>query len=513
MKAETSSCRVGGVLLHPTSLPGPDGIGDLGDAVYYWLDWLHETGCMAWQVLPLGPTGYGDSPYQSFSAMAGNPMLVSLRKLISEGLLSSEDFYDQPDFADLHVDFGKVIQYKNWLLNLAWQRFRRGMAKNLREEFERFCHNQVDWLDDFALFMALKAHYGGNPWTAWDPELRQRHPDMLKKASDELKEFIEDHCFRQFLFFRQWNDVFLRAHELGIQIIGDVPIFLAQDSCDVWAHQELFFLDEGGLPTVVAGVPPDYFSVTGQLWGNPLYRWERLRADDYLWWKNRLEAIFNRVDVVRLDHFRGFEAYWEIPASAPTAETGRWVKGPGSNFFSSLKSYFNELPLIAEDLGVITPEVEELRDSFGFAGMKVLQFAFDEDPDNEFLPHNFSQNCVVYTGTHDNDTTRGWYEKAPAATQDFCRRYLARNGEHIAWEMIRAAWASVAETAIAPLQDFLELGSEARMNFPGREQGNWAWRVREDALSADLAERVRELNMIYGRMDREPAEREGDTLQ
>jgi 4-alpha-glucanotransferase len=492
--------RVGGVLLHPTSLPGPDGIGDLGEGIFHWLNWLHEAGCQVWQVLPLGPTGYGDSPYQSFSAMAGNPLMVNLQKLIPEALLLSEDFSDQPDFPKEDVNFGEVIQYKNRFLNLAWQRFNSGLGKHLRDDFMNFCEGHADWLEDYALFMALNGAYEGKPWTAWETQLRQRHPEELKSAKEKLKGSIEDHCFRQFLFYEQWTEVLQKAHELQIQIIGDVPIFLAHDSSDVWANQELFFLDEEGFPTVVAGVPPDYFSVTGQVWGNPLYQWERLREEGYGWWMHRLEVVLKMVDVVRLDHFRGFEAYWEIPVSAPTAETGRWVRGPGSHFFACLKEKFEELPLIAEDLGVITPEVEALRDMFELPGMKVLQFAFDDGSDNDFLPHNFPKNCVVYTGTHDNDTTRGWYQTAPIDVQDFCRRYLASNGEDIAWDMIRAAWASVADVAIAPLQDFLGLGSEARMNFPGQSMGNWTWRVREQHLSEGLRERIRDLNLIYGRL-------------
>jgi 4-alpha-glucanotransferase len=497
------SLRLGGILLHPTSLPSSDGIGDLGDAVFRWLDWLQEAGCQVWQVLPLGPTGYGDSPYQSFSAMAGNALMVNLHKLIIDGLLTSEDLSDKPDFPNDRVDFGEVIQYKDRLLHLAWRRFRSGCGKHLREDFSCFCEENVDWLDDYALFMALKGYYEGKPWTAWDPEIRQRHPNALASIKEELEGSIEDHHFRQFLFFQQWKVVLLRAHELGVQIIGDVPIFVAHDSCDVWAHQELFFLDEDGSPIVVAGVPPDYFSDTGQLWGNPLYRWERLRADGYDWWIRRLKAVLKMVDIVRLDHFRGFEAYWEVPASASTAETGRWVKGPGSHFLTKLKERFDSLPIIAEDLGVITPEVEALRDAFGLPGMKVLQFAFDEDSDNEFLPHNYPKHCVVYTGTHDNDTSRGWFESASEEVQDFCCRYLARDGKNIAWDLIRTAWSSVAEISIAPLQDFLDLGTEARMNFPGREQGNWAWRIQDDALSMQLTERIRELNLIYGRLDRE----------
>jgi 4-alpha-glucanotransferase len=497
--------RLGGILLHPTSLPGPDGIGDLGEAVFKWLEWLHEAGCRVWQVLPLGPTGYGDSPYQSFSTMGGNPLMINLQQLLVEGLLAEEDFDDKPDFSRDSVDFGEVLIYKDRLLNLAWQRFRSGCGEHLRSAFSHFCQENSNWLDDYALFMALKGHYGGKPWIAWNRELRMRHTRAISRAKKEFSESIEDYSFRQFLFFRQWKAVLLKAQELGIMIIGDIPIFVAQDSCDVWAHQALFFLDKDGSPTVVAGVPPDYFSATGQLWGNPLYRWERLRENGYTWWIRRLEAVFKMVDMVRLDHFRGFEAYWEIPASAPTAEIGRWVKGPGSHFFTKLKKSFNKLPILAEDLGVITPEVVKLRDAFELPGMKVLQFAFDDCSDNDFLPHNFSSHCVVYTGTHDNDTTKGWFESASGDVQDFCCRYLATDGENIAWDLLRAAWSSVAEISVAPLQDFLDLGTEARMNFPGREQGNWRWRVHDDALSNHLAKRVRELNFLYGRLDKETA--------
>jgi len=499
MKSKKTTKRAGGILCHPTSLPGLNGIGDLGEEAFQWLDWLHESGCHLWQVLPLSPTGYGDSPYQSFSALAGNPLLINLQKLLADGLLSSEDIQDQPEFFNEYVDYGPVIEYKNQLLHQSWESFHAGGAKHLKEEFRTFCEKNADWLKDYALFMTLKDANGGNPWTEWDKELRKRRPGAIRKAEKKFKGSIEDHCFRQFLFFRQWKQVLTRAHEMGIQIIGDVPIFLAHDSCDVWMHQELFFLDEEGLPIVVAGVPPDYFSMTGQRWGNPLYRWDRLRADGYRWWIRRLESVLEWVDIIRLDHFRGFEAYWEIPASAPTAETGRWVKGPGSHLFSALQNAFHKLPLIAEDLGVITPEVDALRDQFKLPGMRVLQFAFDECADNPFLPHNYPQNCIVYTGTHDNNTSKGWYVSASEDVQEFCCKYLASDGEDIAWDIIRAAWSSVADMAIAPLQDFLSLGSEARMNFPSRAEGNWIWRVQADDLSESLAERIKELNFLYAR--------------
>jgi 4-alpha-glucanotransferase len=501
MSQPGQASRAGGILLHPTSIPGSDGIGDLGENALRWMDWLHEAGCRLWQVLPLGPTGYGDSPYQSLSAMAGNPMLISLDQLIMDGLLYEEDKSERPAFGDRSVDYGEVIQYKENLLQLASRRFHMGSADHLKGEFHSFCDAQAAWLDDFTLFMALKQQHGGSPWTSWEPALRHRSPQALMQARETLEEEIEDHRFRQFIFYRQWATVKRKAQEKSIRIIGDVPIFLAHDSVDVWSHPELFYLDEEGMPLVVAGVPPDYFSPTGQLWGNPLYRWDKLRQDGYAWWKQRLHSILTMVDCVRLDHFRGFDAYWEIPASATTAVTGRWVPGPGSDFFKAIRGEFDELPFIAEDLGLITEEVEALREMFNLPGMKVLQFAFEEDPSIEFLPHHFTHNCVVYTGTHDNDTSRGWYESSTEQVKDFCRKYLASDGVNIAWDMIRAIWASVADLAIVPMQDFLGLGSEARMNFPSRAEGNWTWRVREEELSASLAQRIHELNTLYSRVD------------
>jgi 4-alpha-glucanotransferase len=494
--------RAGGVLLHPTSLPGPHGIGDLGPEATRWLDWLQAAGCRLWQVLPLGPTGFADSPYQSFSSFAGNPLLISPDRLVEDGLLAAADVEQAPIFPSDQIDFGAVIEYKGRLLSTAAARFVEKASPSLRAEQEAFARANAAWLDDFALFMALKEAHGGGAWTEWPAELVRRDEESLRRARAGLHEAVDRHRLMQYLFHRQWQELHEAARQAGVTLIGDVPIFVAHDSADVWAHPDLFYLDESGQPSVVAGVPPDYFSPTGQKWGNPLYRWDVLRADGYAWWLARLQSVLGMVDIVRLDHFRGFEAYWEIPISAPTAETGRWVPGPGADLLDSLQRGLGSLPIIAEDLGVITPEVVALRDGFDLPGMKVLQFAFDGDPDHEFLPHNHVRRCVVYTGTHDNDTAVGWYQSAPEDSRDFCRRYLGRDGRDVAWDLVRAAWGSVADSAIAPLQDFLGLGPEARMNFPSRAEGNWRWRFTRGQLSDELAARLKEFNLVYGRAAR-----------
>jgi len=492
--------RDGGVLLHPTALPGPYGIGDLGPTAWRWVDWLSEAGCRIWQVLPLGPTGYGDSPYQSFSSFAGNPLLISPESLLAEGLLAKDDLEPLPEFPADHIDYGMVIEYKDRLLTLAMDRFRTGMAPTLEKDFQAYCQQQAYWLDDFALFMAIKGEHDGMAWIDWESSLALRQSTAIAMARERLLDDIEAHRFRQFLFSHQWQTVRQRTAKTGLKIIGDIPIFVAHDSADVWAHPEFYFLDDAGRPTVVAGVPPDYFSPTGQRWGNPLYCWEVLRDDGYAWWLSRLESVLSMVDLVRLDHFRGFQAYWEIPAEDEGAETGRWITGPGEDFLEVAQQFLGDLPIIAEDLGLITPEVVALREAFNLPGMKVLQFAFDDDATHEYLPHNFERHCVVYTGTHDNDTTRGWYDSAPDETQEFCRRYLGCNDEDIPWSMIKAVWSSVAEMAIAPMQDLLELGSDARMNFPSRAEGNWQWRVKSEQLSPQLAARMREMSVLYGRL-------------
>jgi 4-alpha-glucanotransferase len=496
--------RASGVLLHPTSLPSPFGIGDLGPQAHSWLEWLAGCGCGIWQVLPLGPTGYGDSPYQSFSAMAGNALLISPEGLAADGLLSAEAVQQAARLGG-PVDFGEVIDLKDRLLNQAHAAFQAAGDHLLRGEYGTFREAQRDWLDDFALFMALKSAHHGAPWTEWSNDLAMREPAALGQAAGELAEAIEQQRFRQFLFFRQWGQLRQRAQELGLRILGDVPIFVAHDSADVWAARDLYDLLDSGRPRVVAGVPPDYFTETGQLWGNPLYRWDRHAAEGYTWWIRRLSGTLNLVDAIRLDHFRGFEAHWEVPGDAPTAETGEWVKGPGLHLFAAVRAAIGSLPLVAEDLGVITKEVRRLRDGLELPGMKVLQFGFSGEADNEHLPHNYPRRCVAYTGTHDNDTTAGWFQTAPEEEQQACELYLGSLSGEIGWDLLRVLWGSVANWAIAPLQDLLGLGSEGRMNFPGRPQGNWSWRFAQDALTPELQERVRQLNRVYGRLPVKPA--------
>ena len=500
--------RSSGILLHPTSFPGPYGVGDLGPYAYRFIDFLAASGCKLWQVLPLGPTGYGDSPYQCFSAFAGNPYLVSPDSLLALGLLTQSDLSDMPAWSPHQVDFGGLYRWKPALLEKAYTRFESlpgGALRALRAEFDAFRLTNASWLEDFALFMALKESNGGAPWNQWPAPLRMREPAALAEARTSLAVRISGIAFSQFLFFRQWNALRDYAHTKGIQIIGDIPIFVAMDSADVWSHPDLFTLDKAGKPTVVAGVPPDYFSSTGQLWGNPLYRWDvhkRVRAGSprpYAWWIERVSATLKMVDIVRIDHFRGFANYWEIPGKALTAETGRWVPGPGMDLFHAIqKALGADLPIIAEDLGIITPDVVLLRDTLKLPGMKILQFAFS-DPTNLYLPHHHVQNCVIYTGTHDNDTSCGWYSAAGEKESDFVRRYLRVDGSDIAWDLLRAAWGSVAVFAVAPIQDFLSLGTAARMNLPGRPDGNWTWRMSESDLSEALQDKIQALNTLYAR--------------
>lgn len=491
--------RSSGILLHPTSLPSPYGIGDLGPQAYRFADWLSSTGSKYWQMLPLGPTGYGDSPYQSFSAFAGNPYLISPDALLADGLLNLDDLSPLSDLPASHVDFGMLIPRKLDLLHQAFTCYQSEPQK-LLGAFDQFRAENEAWLEDYALFMALKESNGGGAWNGWDESLRARKKSALDKSRKELAEIISRYEFYQFLFFRQWNKLRAYANERGIQIIGDIPIFVAYDSADVWAHPELFFLDKHGSPTVVAGVPPDGFSATGQLWGNPLYDWKTHKKDDYAWWLARVNSCLKIFDVLRLDHFRGFAGYYEIPAKHETAEHGKWVKGPGKDFFKAIQKNLGEkeLPIIAEDLGLVTPDVIELLDVFKLPNMKVLQFAFS-GPDNPFLPHQYVPNCVAYTGTHDNDTVRGWFESAEPHEREFARRYLRVDGSDFAWDLIRGVWASVANLAITPMQDVLNCGGEARMNYPSRLGGNWEWRMGEHDMNEHLANRLRELNWLYAR--------------
>jgi 4-alpha-glucanotransferase len=496
MKFERSS----GILLHPTSLSGPFGIGDVGPGARRWLEFLDRAGCALWQVLPLGPTGFGDSPYQCFSAFAGNPYLVSPEVLVEDSLIDKKVLTDHPRFAAEKVDYGEVIAWKLGLLDQAFYHFENHATSEFKTDLEAFQIEQASWLDDFALFMAIKEYQGGGSWSDWPLALRMRDKEALQSARISLSVSIRKQIFRQFLFFRQWSALRTYAHKLGIQIIGDIPIFVAHDSADVWAHTDLFYIDRNGKPTVVAGVPPDYFSPTGQLWGNPLYRWEAHAQSGYAWWLARFKAVLQAVDIVRLDHFRGFAGYWEVPAGNPTAEIGRWVHGPGKPFLKAIHDGLGELPIIAEDLGVITPDVVEMRDVFNLPGMKIFQFAFSTDPDDPFLPHNYPNRCVVYTGTHDNDTVLGWFATAPEKEQKFCLRYLDSDGRDLSRDMVRAIWRSVATFSLAPMQDLLSLGTEARMNFPGHPSGNWTWRMSEDSMTDELCQSLYEINYLYSRI-------------
>jgi len=497
MKFERSS----GILLHITSLPGPYGIGDLGPQAFHFVDWLASTGCKLWQVLPLGPTGYGDSPYQCFSAFAGNPYLISFDALIEDGLLTRNDLVNMPHFNASRVDFGSLIAWKLGLLQEAFSRFNASGNEALQQEFESFCTDNAYWLDDFALFMSIKEGNGGGAWNSWDAPIRKRTKTAMDKARKQYAEDIKKHSFYQFLFFRQWNKLREYARSKDIKIVGDIPIFIAYDSADAWSHADLFFLGEDSQPTVVAGVPPDYFSKTGQLWGNPLYRWDEHKKTKYAWWLERFRAVLGMVDIIRVDHFRGFAGYWEVPFGQPTAEKGQWVTGPGSDFFKAMnkglvKKAGDALPIIAEDLGLITPDVVALRDDFNLPGMRIFQFGFT-GADNPFLPHNYVPHCVAYTGTHDNDTARGWLDSAPQHEREYAFRYMNTNPDRFVWDLIRYLWESVAVFAVAPMQDFLNLGTEARMNFPSKLGGNWEWRMLEEDMSEGLAKSIKELNEMY----------------
>ncbi len=499
--------RKSGILLHPTSLPSQYGIGDIGPQAHAWIDILATCGSTLWQVLPLGPTGYGDSPYQCLSAFAGNPYLVSPDMLLAEGLLDANDLANLPYFSQDRVDYGAIIPFKIRLLNQAYDHFQQQARDSLKISFANFSDKEAHWLNDFARFMAIKESQGGKSWSEWPSAYRTRTAKSLQEFRQAHKRDIERHAFRQFLFFRQWDQLRAHAQQKGVQIIGDIPLFVAHDSADVWANPELFFLTDEGEPTVVAGVPPDYFSPTGQRWGNPIYRWDMHTDNGYSWWLDRLRAVLATVDIVRLDHFRGFAGYWEIPAEEETAVIGRWVPAPGNDFFNNVLESLGDLPIIAEDLGEITPDVIELRDRFQLPGMKILVFAFGGDGNHEFLPHNLPVNSVVYTSTHDNDTVHGWYEICDSKTRDFARQYLACDGHDIAWDLIRAAWSSVAVISVAAMQDILSLGNEARMNYPGEAGGNWGWRLSENDLhNAYWQKRLAQMNRLY----RPPARKEKD---
>ena len=502
--------RSSGILLHPTSLPGRYGVGDLGDEAYAFVDFLVAAKQTLWQVLPLGPTGYGDSPYQCFSAFAGNTLLVNPDRLVAHDLLKREDLADAPAFDPKRVDYGRAIEYKHKLLRLAFENFKASPRHPLREDFMGFCGREARWLEDYALYRAMKDVRGGVAWNRWEPPMVRREAGALEAARAHLAEAMEAQKFYQYLFFYEWGALKGYCNERGVRVIGDIPIFVAHDSADVWVSQHLFKLKEDGSPRVVAGVPPDYFSRTGQLWGNPLYDWGRLREEGFRWWIGRVEAMLHQVDILRIDHFRGFAASWEIPGGDETAERGRWVKAPGAELFRAIKNAHGELPIIAEDLGVITPDVEALRDEFGFPGMRILQFGFGGDATNKDLPHNYAKNSVVYTGTHDNDTTVGWFnsEAGAGSTRDAAQigrernhalEYLKADGREIHWDFIRAVFASVSDMALVPLQDVLGLGTEARMNLPNSTSGNWAWRFQSGDLTDEARDRLKRLAEIYGR--------------
>ncbi len=511
--------RASGILLHPTSLPGRFGIGDLGHEAYRFLDFLAHSGQQFWQVLPLGPTGFGNSPYMCYSALAGNPLLISLEILRDEGFLPAEDLWHVPEFPSDRINYDWVISYKLPLLHKACTGFLQHAKPEQQEKFVAFCQAKASWLDDYALFMALKAANDGKGWYEWAPELAQRSPSAIAQWTEKLQADITFHKFLQFAFFSQWSHLKTYANERGIQIIGDIPIYVAHDSADVWANPDTFCLDEETFqPALMAGVPPDYFSATGQLWGNPVYNWEQLQKTHFHWWIQRFEAMLDYVDIIRIDHFRGFESFWAVPLDPEiepaqrTAEKGEWVEAPGKEFFETLREKLGTLPILAEDLGIITPEVEALRDEFEFPGMKILHFAFGSDPGNPFLPFNYVRNCVVYTGTHDNDTTVGWFHSRPDWERDAILRYMGHiSPEGIHWDLIRMAFSSIANLAILPLQDVLGLGTEARMNFPGTAEGNWAWRYQSGWLSYELGDRLKSLVYTYGRAPQPKPEPEPKT--
>lgn len=493
--------RSSGILLHPTCFPSRFGIGDLGGDAYGFIDFLQQSNQQYWQVLPLGPTGFGNSPYMCYSAIAGNPLLISPEKLKDEGLLAEEDFLELPAFPGERVDYQLVTDTKIPLLKKACNNFKHHASPEQKQGFTSFCSNKAYWLDDFALFMALKDRSEGASWYAWETEIARHEPEAIQKAQEELSEAIFYYKFVQYEFFRQWSELKNYANERGVSIIGDIPIYVAHDSADVWANREIFCLDEEtGEVAQMAGVPPDYFSATGQLWGNPVYDWEALQKQGFDWWIKRFEAMLDYVDIIRIDHFRGFEAFWSVPQGEETAVNGEWVKAPGDELFEAIGQKLGKLPVLAEDLGTITPEVLALRDKFEFPGMKVLQFAFGSDPANPYLPFNVPENCVIYTGTHDNDTSIGWYNTASDWEKRNLWLYLGTiSPDGVNWDLIRLALGSVANQSIIPLQDFLGLPTQARMNVPSQGEGNWEWRYYAEALTEELGDRLKNLTILFGR--------------
>jgi 4-alpha-glucanotransferase len=502
MKTERSA----GILLHPTSLPGKFGIGDLGPDAFKFIDFLKDAGQTLWQVLPLGPTGYGDSPYQCFSAFAGNPLLISPELLVQEKLLSESDLSSLHDIDPHKIDYGKIITYKYGLLKKAFEIFEQKFISS-DEEFHNFCIHENYWLDDYSLFMSAKQFHNNVSWTQWEQSIISRK--NLPEWKTKLRNEIEFHKFIQFIFHKQWKSIRLYAHQNGIKIVGDLPIFVAYDSADVWANKELFTIRGDGSLEFVAGVPPDYFSATGQLWGNPLYKWKKMEKDNYAWWQKRISKLLESVDIIRIDHFRGFDAYWRIPGDATTAITGEWIKGPGEKFFNSIRKALGELPIIAEDLGIITDSVEKLRDQFDFPGIKILQFALGEYGDNKFLPHNYIKNCVVHTGSHDNETTCGFLEserQKNSGIYEWAQKYFNYYGDNLNFQLIRAAYGSAANICVIPMQDILNLGNGARMNYPSTLGGNWNWRFSWDQINNNLAHSYKELTLLFDRPPKRKSE-------
>lgn len=500
MSTETLT-RTSGILLHPTSLPSPYGIGDLGKAAYDFIDFLEKAGQHLWQILPLTPTGYGNSPYSSFSAFAGQPLLISPEHLEKMGLLEEWELDTAPENNEDLVEYDKVSKWKTQIFKLAFSRFEMKEDKELKKQYRQFVKENTYWLNDYAIYMACRDMQGQKEWFKWDEKYLKSTQKVKAELKKTLKDEIKYYCFIQFLFYKQWAELKAYANEKGIKIIGDMPLFVSLDSADVWANPKLFQLDSKGYPTKVAGVPPDYFSETGQLWGNPLYNWEVHEKNQFQWWVARVRHQLALSDYLRIDHFRGLESYWAVPAEEETAINGTWVKAPGKALFETIEQELGKgLPIIAEDLGTITPEVIELRDHFGFPGMKILQFAFESEEESSFLPHQFTTtNCVCYTGTHDNNTTRGWYDSASEYSRDKVRRYMNTDANSIHWDFLRTCLGTIADYAIIPMQDILGLGEEGRMNVPGVAENNWAWRYRKEDISEGLAEGLKETTKLYGR--------------
>jgi 4-alpha-glucanotransferase len=495
--------RASGILLHPTSLPGKYGIGTLGKAAFAFIDFLVQARQKYWQILPLGPTGHGDSPYQCFSAHAGNPNLIDLDLLVKQDLLDQDDLESLPHFDEKFVNFNAVQAARMPLLRKAFQSFSLKADNTEKLQYRNFLKDQAKWINDYTLFMAIKENRQQKPWYQWEDALKLRDPEALRAMQTTIHDEADFHKFLQFLFFRQWMAVKEYAHKHKVKIIGDIPLYISLDSADAWANPDLFEFDEQRNPLRVGGVPPDYFSETGQLWGNPLYRWDALKATGYRWWIDRMRTNLFLYDIIRIDHFRGFAAYWAVPFGDKTAINGEWVPCDGKDFFNALKNEFGVLPIIAEDLGVITPDVEELRDGFDFPGMKILEFAFDSSEANDYIPHNYTRNCIVYTGTHDNDTVVGWFGSASEGDRKMVLDYINHDDSEIHWSFIRLAMASVAYTAIVPMQDLLGLDNSARMNLPGTLVNNWKWRALAGYFTPELAHRLAALTLLYGRAKKE----------